>query len=805
MIRNYFRSATRNILRNKTTSFINLAGLSLGIATCLIIALFIYNELSYDRYHDKANRIVRVVFRGIVQGQKMNEAHVMPPVAEALKRDFPEVQESTRLRSYGYPRVSAGEKIFKESAFAYVDPNFFSLFTMPFVKGDKNTALADPHSIVISEELAEKYFKGEDAVGKILEFKDLQKSFKVNGVFKKIPEKSHFHFDMFASMNGLDEAKNPSWMVSEFYTYLVLPENYNYKNLEAKLPDVVRKYMGPQLLTAMGISFEQFEKNGNQLGLFLQPLTSIHLHSSTLHDLEAGGNIQWVYILSAIAVFMLIIACINFMNLSTAGASKRAREVGIRKVLGSVKNQLVKQFMMESLLMSFIAVIIAVVLVKMFLPAFTFISGKNISIQSEDLFWIIPALALKWLLTGMLAGSYPAFYLSSFKPVAVLKGKFAAGKSNINLRSGLVIFQFFISISLMICTAVVYSQLKYIQQKELGYDKEQVLVIPDTWMLENNAASFTDALRRDPRVISLSSSGYLPAGPSFNNNFFVFEKVIDDQIKTIRYDIDEGYIPTLGMKILAGRNFSREFGTDSSAVILNESAVKALGWKDNVIGKTIYSANNSGERTAFNVIGVVNDFHFRSMHEKISPLVMAMNRQSGTLIAKVNAQNVSSLLETVKKEWSAAAPGVPFNYSFLDDRFQATFQSEQKTATILGIFSGLTIFVACLGLFGLAIFTAEQRTKEIGIRKVLGASVSQIVNLLSTQFIKPVIIANLIAWPVSWMLMNSWLNDYAYRTGISWWIFIVVALIGLALTLFTISFQSVRSAIANPVDALKEK
>ncbi len=392
MIRNYFRSAIRNILRNKTTSFINLAGLSLGIATCLIIALFIYRELNYDRFHEKADRIVRVVFRGIVQGQKMNEAHVMPPVAEALKRDFPEVLESTRLRSYGSPRVSSGEKIFKESAFAYVDANFFNVFTIPFIKGDKNTALADPQSVVISEDIAQKYFNGEDAVGKVLEFKDLNRSYKVAGVFKKIPENSHFHFDIFASMNGLEEAKNPSWMVSEFYTYLVLPATYNYKNLETKLPAVVRKYMGPQLLNAMGISFEQFEKNGNQLGLFLQPLTSIHLHSSTLHDLEAGGNIQWVYILSVIAVFMLIIACINFMNLSTAGASKRAREVGIRKVLGSVKNQLVKQFLMESVLMSFMAMIIAIVLVKMFLPAFAIISGKNISITGEDLFWILPSL-----------------------------------------------------------------------------------------------------------------------------------------------------------------------------------------------------------------------------------------------------------------------------------------------------------------------------------------------------------------------------------------------------------------------------
>ncbi len=387
----------------------------------------------------------------------------------------------------------------------------------------------------------------------------------------------------------------------------------------------------------------------------------------------------------------------------------------------------------------------------------------------------------------------------------MLKGKLSANKNNINLRSGLVIFQFFISISLMVCTAVVFSQLKYIQQKDLGYDKEQVLVIPDTWMLENNSHSFTDALRRDPRVLSLSSSGYLPAGPSYNNNFFVFEKVVDDQIKTIRYDVDEGYIPTLGMKLLQGRNFSTDFLTDSLAVILNESAVKALGWNNDVIGKTIYSADNNGNRTAFSVIGVINDFHFRSMHEKISPLVMALSRQSGTLVAKVTAQNVSGLLESIKTQWSAAAPGAPFNYSFLDDRFNATFQAEQKTATILGLFSGLTIFVACLGLFGLAIFTAEQRTKEIGIRKVLGASVSQIVNLLSKQFIKPVIIANLIAWPVSWMLMNKWLSDYAYRTDISLWIFAIVSLFGLALTLFTISFQSIRSAIANPVDSLKEK
>ena len=803
MIRNYLKIAFRNLWRNKGFSAINITGLAIGIATCLIIMLFVNNELGYDRFNKKAGRIVRVSFQGNVQGEKMNESTVMPPVAQTLKADFPEVEEATRIRDYGTPKLVYQDKTFKDGHFAFVDSNFFQVFTLPLIQGDAKTALIEPNSIVITKATAEKYFGKEDPMGKLISFKDGRNAAcKVTGVIDKVPVNSHFHFDIFASMASLPESREATWMSSNFFTYLVLKKGYDYKKLEAKLPAVVEKYMGPQMLAAMGMTLSEFRKKGNDLSFHLQRLTDIHLHSEFTYDLSPAGDIRYVYIFGAIALFMLIIACINFMNLSTAGASKRSREVGIRKVLGSMKLELVRQFLLESILITAIALILAMILMYLALPLFNELTGQNLALDLADHPLLLPGLLVFVLLIGILAGSYPAFYLSSFKPVAVLKNKFVTGKSSISLRSGLVVFQFCISIILIVGTTVVYKQLNYIQHKKLGYEKDQVLILPDTWMLGNNQQAFRQLLENDTRVASVSGSRYLPAGESDNNNFFVSPANTNQLIKTLRYDVDENYISTLGIQLKQGRNFSRAYGMDSNAVILNEAAAKALGWKEGAIGKTIWRDGHDN-RTSYHVIGVVKDFHFRSLHELITPLVMTLGSEQGTLIVKLKTKDIAGLTAVLKKRWTAMGAEEPLVYSFLDERFNNTYKAEQKIGLILGIFTGLTIFVACLGLFGLARFTAERRTKEIGIRKVLGSSVSGIVNLLSLEFLKLVFIAFLVASPVSWFIMNKWLQDFAYRIDISWWVFVVAALLAVLVTVITVSFQAIKAAIANPIKSLR--
>ena len=804
MLKNYFKIALRNLWRNKAFSAINIFGLATGIATCLVILMYVQNELSYDRFNKKADRMVRVIFIGQVQGEKMREASVMPPVAKTLLADYPEVEEATRLKSAGSPTIVYGDKTFKEGSVAFVDSNFFNVFTLPLIAGDKRTALLEPNTLVITKAMAKKYFGNEDAIGKILFIKSWNSNYKITGVIDKVPDNSHFHFDLFASMSGFEDAKSNSWMSSNFYTYLVLREGFNYKQLQAKLPNVVAKYIGPQMQQAMGISLEQFRKSGSDIGFFLEPLTSIHLYSDTTSELSQKGDARYIYIFSAIAIFMLLIACINFMNLSTAGASRRAREVGIRKVMGSLQLQLVWQFLIESLLITIFALLLSLAFVQLALPLFNTITGKTLALNFTDNTWLLPSLLLLGLITGIIAGSYPAFYLSSFNPATVLKGTLVAGKKSGWLRSGLVVFQFCISIVLIVGTAVVYLQLSYIQNKKLGYEKDNVLIIP-TYLLGQKEPVFRQKLLQDPRVISVTSSGYLPAGPSDGNNFFIYATDEASQIKSLRYDVETNYIPTLGMEMSYGRNFSPDFATDSSGIILNETTAKVFGWEKTAIGKTVKRRDNHGIEMAYTVIGVVKDFHFRSLHERISPLVMTLSKNSGTLIIKTKAASIAGLLATTKKEWDNLNPESPFSYSFLDDRYNETYRPEMNTGLILGIFAGLTILVACLGLFGLATFTANQRTKEIGIRKVLGAGVTSIVSLLSTDFLKLVCFAFIVAVPVAWAVMSRWLQDFAYRINIPWQAFALAAIAAFGITIITVSFQAIKSALANPVKSLRSE
>lgn len=806
MIRNYFKLAFRNLWRNKGFSAINILGLSIGIGTCLIIMLFVTNELGHDRFNKKADRIARVYFQGQVQSEKMKESSVMAPVAQAMLRDFPEVSDVTRLREAGFPKLLLNNQVFKDDAFAYVDANFFQVFTLPFIAGDMKTALTEPNTVVITRDAAKKYFGNGEAIGKLISLKDDNNKapMRVTGVIENIPQNSHFRFSLLASMAGQEESKQQNWMSSNFYTYVLLKDARDFDKLEAKVPLLVDKYIGPQMKDGTGLTLAEFRKGGSNLTFHLQKLTDIHLHSDFQRDLSMPGNIKNVYIFAAIAIFMLLIACINFMNLSTAGASKRLREVGIRKVLGSMKGELVKQFLVESTMIAFIALLVSLVFVKLALPVFNNLSSMQLSLGFADHPLMIPALMGVILLTGLVAGSYPAFYLSSFKPVTVLKGKFVSGKGSMSFRSALVVFQFFVSIILIVSVLVVYNQLNYIQEKEVGYNKERVMIIPGIWALGNNKDIFRKQLQEDPAVSNLSASRFLPAGPSDNNNFFVSSlQAPDKMVKTLRYEVDENYIQTLGIKIKEGRNFSTEFGRDSTAVILNEAAVHALGLKQDVIGQTISRTSNRGKKEFYNVIGVIKDFHFRSLHERISPLLMVLAPDPGNLVVKVKTANTAALIEKLEQRFKAYGAEDPMSYSFLDERYSNTYKSEEKVGTILGIFAGLTIFIACLGLFGLAKYTAEQRKKEIGIRRVLGASSAGLSAMLSKEFIALVLIACLIAFPASWWAMNKWLQAFAYRINISYWIFIVAGVVALLIAVVTVSFQAIKAAIQNPFKSLR--
>jgi putative ABC transport system permease protein len=799
MIRNYFKIAWRNIKKNKLFSVINILGLSIGIALCFIIMLYVQDELSYDRFNKNADRIARVIFNANINGGKISESVVMAPVAGTIKKDFPEVEEATRLMLIGTTRIEYNKKIFKDDELALADPSFFSVFTFPFITGDPKTALLQPNTLVISEKTAKKYFGSDEAIGKMLDLNN--QMYKVTGVMENIPSNAQFHFDIFATMTGFDQATSDSWMYGSFHTYLLLKPNTSLASMESRFPAMVEKYMGPQIQRDMGMSLSQFRTKGNELGFVLQPLLSVHLHSDTSTELEPGGNSSYVYIFGAIALFMLLVACINFINLSTAGASRRAKEVGIRKVAGSGKFQLIGQFLSESILIAMFALMIGFVLVRLALPAFNEISGKHLLFNTKP----VAAFILTGLLVGIIAGIYPAFYLSSFQPIAVLKGKLTAEHRSFGLRRGLVVFQFFISVTLIIGTLVVFQQMKFIQNIKLGYDKEQLITLPNSYVLGKNENAYKQEMLSDPRIVHATASPFKPAGPTSLNNALVYPEGHDNQaMKTLEYHVDEQYIPTLGMQMAAGRNFAKDFAMDSLGMIINESAARAFGWQGAAaLGKKLVRENSDrGHNIVFHVLGIVKDFHFNSLHEAISPLLMTLEPQGG-LIFKIQTSDVAGLLATMKKRWDAYNTGEPFTYSFMDDLYNQTYAAEQKTGTILNIFSALTVFVACLGLFGLVTYAAEQRRKEIGVRKVLGASVSQIMQLLSAEFLILVMIASIIAFPIAWWVMNKWLQSFAYRIEFSWWIFLVAGISALLIAMLTVSFQAIKSAVANPVKSLR--
>lgn len=803
MYRSYFKMAWRNLLKNWRLFTINITGLALGIATCLIIMLFVVDELSYDRYNKKADRMVRVVLKGKVNGEIIKEAVTPAPVAATLKDEFPEVEQATRLRKMGSPKITYKNTTYGNSKMAYVDANFFQVFTLPFLQGNPNTALTEPHTIVITKKDALKYFGEQDPINQLLELKENGEHFKVTGVIENVPANSHFHFDMFASMEGLAHAKENDWMSSNYFNYLVLAEGTNPKALEAKLPAIINKYMGPQV-EQMGMTFDKFSENGNEIGLFVQPLTDIHLHSefSSQSELEPGGDVKSVYMLGAVAVFMLLIACINFMNLYTAGATKRNKEVGVKKVLGSRRIQLIHQFLTESFMATLAAMIVATAIVVLALPMFNELSGKQLEAGYLLQPQVLMALISLVLLITLFAGSYPAFFLSSIRPLSALKNKMVNGGRSKGIRSALVVFQFVVSACLILSIIILNQQMSYIQNKEIGYDREQLLVLRDSYVLGNSENSFKNELLNDPRVERITMSAFIPAGPTDDNITGVYPGTNHEQVRrTIVYNIDDQYIPTMGMELVMGRNFSAIPGNDSLNVIINETAVGIFGLGDNPVGQILTA---DGGKKTLTVIGVIKDFHFRSMHEAIAPLIM-LNNPYGGLILKTRTEEVAALIESIENKWQALHVEEPFSYALLDELYNETYLAEQKLGSIMKTFGALTIFIACLGLFGLVTFAAEQRVKEIGIRKVLGANVTEIVSLLSRDLLLLVVISFLIAFPLGHYLMNQWLQDFAYKIDIQWWMYALAGFSTLLIAFFTMSFKTIKSALTNPVDSLRSE
>jgi len=795
--------AWRNLLKNWRLFTINITGLALGIATCLIIMLFVVDELSYDRYNKKADRMVRVVLKGKVNGEIIKEAVTPAPVAATLKDEFPEVEQATRLRKMGSPKITYKNTTYRNSKMAYVDANFFQVFTLPFLQGNPNTALTEPHTIVITKKDALKYFGEQDPINQLLELKENGEHFKVTGVIENVPANSHFHFDMFASMEGLAHAKENDWMSSNYFNYLVLAEGTNPKALEAKLPAIIKKYMGPQV-EQMGMTFDKFSENGNEIGLFVQPLTDIHLRSefSIQSELEPGGDVKSVYMLGAVAVFMLLIACINFMNLYTAGATKRNKEVGVKKVLGSRRIQLIHQFLTESFMATLAAMIVATAIVVLALPMFNELSGKQLEAGSLLPPQVLMALISLVLLITLFAGSYPAFFLSSIRPLSALKNKMVNGGRSKGIRSALVVFQFVVSACLILSIIILNQQMSYIQNKEIGYDREQLLVLRDSYVLGNSENSFKNELLNDPRVERITMSAFIPAGPTDDNITGVYPGTNHEQVRrTIVYNIDDQYIPTMGMELVMGRNFAAIPGNDSLNVIINETAVGIFGLGDNPVGQILTA---DGGKKTLTVIGVIKDFHFRSMHEAIAPLIM-LNNPYGGLILKTRTEEVAALIESIENKWQALHVAEPFSYALLDELYNETYLAEQKLGSIMKTFGALTIFIACLGLFGLVTFAAEQRVKEIGIRKVLGANVTEIVSLLSRDLLLLVAISFLIAFPLGHYLMNQWLQDFAYKIDIQWWMYALAGFSTLLIAFFTMSFKTIKSALTNPVDSLRSE
>tara|TARA_R110000868_G_scaffold4211_8_gene26527 strand:- start:9335 stop:11767 length:2433 start_codon:yes stop_codon:yes gene_type:complete len=808
MFKNHLKIAFRSLKKQPFFTFLNIFGLAIGIAGALLISLYVYDELSYDKMFPDANRIYRIDTDIKFGGTEMLASETAPPMAATLKSDISQVESTVRLRNLGSTliRKSETETNTKETNVAYADSTFLDFFSLNLLAGNKSTALTEPNTLVLTKTAAEKHFEIENAIGQTVLLNNTD-FYTVTGVINDLPKNSFLrNHAMFLAMAGNVASRENIWGSNNFFTFIKLIPTASEEDIKDPLDGMLEKYMLPWAQTIFpGMTKEGFVASGNYIRYHTMPLTAIHLHSSRDSELSANSTIQNVYILLFIGIFLIVLASVNFMNLSTAHSLKRAKEVGIRKTLGSNKSELIRQFLTESGLISFISMLFALVLAVLALPYFNVLAGKEIAIPfSNPIFWGL--LVVTTVLLGLLSGSYPAFFMSRFRPASILKGGGKNSVGGVKVRNSLVVFQFAISIFLIVSTLVVFQQLRYIQSKDLGFAKDQVIIINDAYAVGNKTRALKEEMSKLSDVKSVTMSSFLPTPSSRSNSTFFWEgaRQQENAIQIQTWDVDQDYIPTLNMEMVAGRNFNKNYVTDSTAVVINEVTLEKLGVTANeALGMRIFDDIQSENPTFYSIIGVVKSFHYESLHENIGALGLFMNTSSGLMAAKLNSVDIKNTISRIESIWNTLAPGQPFSFSFLDESFNNTYKSEQQLGEIFIIFTILSILIACLGLFGLATFNAEKRTKEIGVRKVLGATVGQISYRLTVDFLKLVGIAILVSIPIGWYAMNMWLEDFSYRIEISWWIFALAALLAIVIAVLTVGYQSIKAAIVNPVKSLK--
>jgi putative ABC transport system permease protein len=790
MFWNYMKIAWRNIKRYKGYSFINIIGLAAGLACCILILLWVQDELNYDRFHTNKDDLYRVVAEFHKTEPVTHYWPVCAPLAPALKEEYPEIVNATRFsRLRRGQSVKFGDKKFLESLICLTDPDFFTMFSFPFLEGDPQTALSNPNSIVLREALSAKYFGNEDPIGKVLNVNN-EYDFTVTGIIKDVPENSSLQFDFLIPFVRIEDFEKAwavldNWTLSGFATFVQLEKTASAEALENKIAYYLKKHVSE-----------------SEDVIYLQSFKDIHLYSAHIQfGIEGQGDIRYVFIFSLVAFFVLIIASINFMNLATARSANRSKEIGLRKVVGAKRGQLIRQFFCESIVMAFLSLILAVVLVELFLPVFANLSGKTLALDFSSHIHILLTIVVMTLITGFLSGTYPALFLSSLRPVKVLKGTLRLEGRGYLFRRILVVSQFSLSILLIICTVVVSQQVGYMQNMKLGFDREHVVYLPIRDDLVERYETLKTELVKKADIKNVAVSSSLPtSGVILTTDKVSWEgKNPEDNVVLEVTSTGYDFIELFNMEVVEGRSFAEEFLTDEEeAIVINETAKKIIGM-ENPVGKQLYFGDS-----ATTIIGVVKDYHFKSLHSEIDPLIMAIVPSLYRYVfIKLDAGDIPSTVAGIENAWKTFFPDTPFEYHFLDEAYDNLYRTEQRMGTLFNYFTVLAILISCLGLFGLASFMAEKRTKEIGIRKVLGASLSGIVVLLNKQFTKWALISNLIAWPLAYYAMSGWLRGFAYRKDLSIWIFILAAMSALAIAVITVSYQSVKAALADPAKSLR--
>ena len=802
MLKNYIIVAFRNIKKSRSFAFINVSGFAVGLASCILILLYIRYELSYDKFYHNVDNIYRIAMEELDPDRPRYWGWTSVMLSETLHAEYPEVLKATRiLTEMGETQITYQNNSNIEKRVLYADSAFFDIFSIPLIVGDPKTVLQHPNSVVISKSTVNRIFGNEDPIGKAIQVRNWwadNTDHLITGISEDIPGNSHFRYDFLISYNSTRVSQSRNFGYTQIFNYLMLGLGSDPDALEAKFPDMVRKYEAPGVEERRQISYDEYLAQGYGIRLFLQPLKDIHLRSRLEQEIEPNGNIAYVYMFSLIAVFVLLIACINFMNLSTARSVNRAKEVGVRKTLGSLRNQLVWQFLFESILLSLIALVMALSIVGLVLPIFRTFTGTDLRMGLWEDGFILPGLILFAVFVGLLSGIYPSFFLSSFKPISVLKGLKRSDSRGKWIRNGLVVFQFGTSIALIAGTLIIKEQIDYMVNMDLGYDREHVIVLSNGSALGDKTETFKQELKKDPRIISVGGSGQYPARANHVVGIYSREHGPERRILIFNTGIDYDYIETLKLEMAMGRSYSREMAMDTATAIINESAVRALGLTD-PLGVVLESWRT------LTIIGILKDFHFRTLHYDVAPLILILNRSGRVrfLSIRIRSSDISGTLSHIRQVWEQFAGGQPFNYSFMEEDIERLYAAEIKTGQISSVFSFLAIFIGCLGLFGLAAYTAEDRTKEIGIRKVLGASIGNVLVLLSREFAKLIMYAFCAAVPITYLVMNQWLDNFKFKIGITAMTFLIAGGMTLLIALLTVSYQVIRAASRNPVETLK--